>query len=187
MHDLRYFLPVFMCFVLGTVYLWDRTRRRHITRMEIYTPYASYRVYLVQRICRYFNLLLVLATLVVGLYTFTPRYYRFIAFPIDSLDDPIINTTGLYILKAGFIWLIVVQMVSDRMLVDRIIQSRIFNHQDHHSRFERWYLYSKRMLSAGIAITLIGLFVTISSAATVLLVLVSLFIYSAQLHYTDQK
>jgi|GEM_PF-3157852 len=187
MHDLRYFLPVFMCFVLGVIYLWNRVRRRHITQAEIRNPYTSHRVYLVHRICRYLNLLLVLAAGVVGLYAFTPEYYRFVAFPIDSLDDPLINTTGLYILRMAFIWLIVVQMMLDRLLVDYILQAEVLPNRGRTALFERWYLYSKRMLSAGIAITLIGLFVTISSAASVLLVLLCLFMFQAQLHYTDQK
>jgi hypothetical protein len=126
-----------------------------------------------------FKLLLILAILVIFLYCFAPQYYLLLA-PIESLDDPVINYSGIVILFCSLVWLLFTQIRIHSFFrsVSQSGKTRIINYN--------WIcVHAKTMLSAGIAIMLIGLFVTISNLFAIYLIVIALAAYFIQIRLSD--
>lgn len=107
-----------------------------------------------------------ISALLVFLYSFFPQVYLY-ALPIERLDHPVINTLGILILKLSIIWLIIAQVNIDRLRF--LIKEGISIFKASHM-----VLYAQRLYLAGILIMSLGLFVTISSVGSFILVLIGI-------------
>src|SRR5688572_29840309 len=97
--DIKVFLPWFMLLFMLVFLVWHYTFRKRIQKKQ-----ESNLLPFIQ-INYFFQVLLGLAAIIVGLYVFTPEYYLLLI-PIDSLDKPFINGLGGFILRVAFFWLI---------------------------------------------------------------------------------
>ncbi|MDO1449861.1 hypothetical protein Q0590_26515 [Rhodocytophaga aerolata] len=128
-----------------------------------------------------FKLFLALAVLIIFLYCFAPQYYMLLM-PIESLNDPLINHTGIFLLFISLVWLLFAQ-IRIQIFFRSISQSDKVSATDY--QYKWLYIHSKLMLSAGIALMLIGLFVTISNLFAIYLLLMALVAYFIQVKLAD--
>lgn len=130
---------------------------------------------------RFFKLLLSFAVGIIFIYCFAPGYYLLLI-PIASLDDPVINYTGILILLCSLGWLLFTQLRIQAFF--RLLSHTGKNGPNH----RRWiYMQTKIMSAAGIAVMLIGLFVTISNVFAIYLIIMALLGYVLQNRLVDTK
>ena len=160
--DIKIFLPVFMLLFMVVFLVWNYTFRKRIQKKQEYylMPFT--------RINQFFQVMLVLAAVIVGLYAFFPEYYLLLI-PIDSLDRPLINDLGGFILRIAFFWL--VSSMIHTYLLFRNLQ------KENSKKPVEVYAYAQKIVLVSIALLLVGLAITISSVGAFLLSLVGLFYY----------
>lgn len=149
---------IFMLFFLA----WNYTFGKQIKNRSEY--YLSSFI----RINHFFQVLLGLSAVIVGLYAFMPEWYLLLI-PIDSLDKPYINDLGGFILRIALFWLV------SAMIHTYLLFQNIKNKAS--QKPVEIYAYAQKIVLVSIALLLVGLAVTISSVAAFLLSLVGLFYY----------
>jgi hypothetical protein len=102
-------------------------------------------------------------------FSFLPGLYKWL-FPIQPLNNPVINLTGFLILKVALVWVVVAQVLLDKELY------RYSRNTEDLIAMEMVYA-NERIVLKGLIIMFIGMFVTLSNLVAVVLVLVALIIY----------
>ncbi len=175
------FLGLFLGITLaGHLALRHRTHRFH--RTGVGNPLV---VRQVGRLKALLYLLLLTGAGLTGLYAFAPGCYAALAFPIHSLDEPLINETGLLIMQLALSWLVGAQLISETLLNRQIAKSEGACLARLRGLFHDWFLNSAKLAAAPVVILLIGLFVTLSSVAALLLAGAGLLLFRLLLQYTD--
>lgn len=163
------FLPVFLLFFVGVFFVWNYLRQKQL--QQHWTGTGDPKVTRALRAASVFKWLLALACLIVVLYSFWPDCYQLLL-PINSLDVPVVNDTGLLLLRISFGWLVAVQLH-----LNILIRFRFRWYGEHPYAWEKIFLLAQKLTLAGVLLLLIGLFVTISSLAALLLSVVGLYLY----------
>ena len=127
-----------MAFMMGVLIYFSTATR---SRISAFVSFSTPRIGKVQRLSRLMNRLLFSAVLFVAMYSFAPGCYRYIALPTDSLDNPVINATGLFILKLAYVWIVAVAVVTYRQLLIFLSHSRRLVDRDRLPLLEHWFLY----------------------------------------------
>lgn len=167
---LSIFLPGFAVVFFFLLAFWSYFRRR---RME---PVGEGRAPDVKVLDALLTVMVLAAMTVILVYSFFPEGYSFFA-PIDILDHPIINTVGVLVLKLSLVWIILAQLLIDKSL--HMMRERIYE-----KLYTRLFIRSQKMLRSGIVIMLAGLFISISSIATVTLCIAGLLLLNKYLRVT---
>ena len=157
------FLPVFMLFFLLAFLAWI-----YIFRKRVISRKSSYMSSVI-RINLVYLIMLGLAIIIVGLYSFHPEYYNILLLPIDALDKPFINDTGGLILRVAFFWLLS-SMIHTFLLLQTITEQSP-------KKAKEMYVYAQKIVLVSVALLLVGLAVTISSVGAFLLSLVGILYY----------
>jgi hypothetical protein len=161
-----------MIVFFGLVCCWAHFRKRQKVRLLI-SKTGIYRK--VQVIDTVFKIMLISLMLIVFIYTYFPEYYNVFA-PIDFLDHPVINTTGVLILKISLAWIVIAQLTIDKSVL------RINMGIDEWS-YNKLILYSEKLLLSGMLVMFFGFFVTISSVVSVIISLISLVMFERLLRF----
>ena len=103
------------------------------------------------------------------LYSFFPHVYS-IFVPIKKLDHPVINSIGVLIIKISFIWLIISKIILDKRIM---LYSKDAGNPSHMMKVHM----AEDKTIKGLLLMFIGVFVTISNFAGILLCLASLVFY----------
>ena len=167
------FLPVFMLFFLLAFLVWN-----HIFRNRVRSRNKTYLSSII-RINQVFLIMLGLAVIIVGLYSFHPDYYNILLLPIDALDKPFINETGGLILRVAFFWLLS-SMIHTYLLFKTITK-------ENQNKAKEIYIYAQKIVFVNVALLLVGLAVTISSVGAFLLSSVGLLYYYSVYHHTKSS
>jgi hypothetical protein len=163
--QIRIFLPVFIVAFLGSAYLWDYFQgKKSILYKE--NKEAKRR-----KIGKIYKMLTVASVLVIFLFSFFPHYYNYL-YPINALDRPYINNSGILILKISFIASVMVQINIDLWL------SRISEFQFQHIvNFPKFHFISTKLHYIVMIGMFTGLFITISSLVAASIALLSIITY----------
>ena len=167
------FLPVFMLFFLLAFLAWN-----YIFRNRVRSRKGTYLSSII-RINQVFLIMLGLAVIIVGLYSFHPDYYNILLLPIDALDKPFINETGGLILRVAFFWLLS-SMIHTYLLFKTITK-------ENQNKAKEIYIYAQKIVLVSVALLLVGLAVTISSVGAFLLSSVGLLYYYSVYYQTKSS
>lgn len=170
-------LPLWMAAFLLLLYPWSAWQGRRLNKALSLVGTDSSMVHL-QKDYKRLHFLLLIACVIVLLFAYLPAYYRY-ALPIDPLDHPFINNTGLVVLRFALFWLLVAQLK-----IEGALRKGLALHRPDPVFFQQLRARSIRLLSEGIVLILVGLFVTISSLATVALSLLALRLYQKHFRLT---
>lgn len=165
---LQTYLFAFMLIATWLIIFWKYFRKIMGNTQTLYTERVlSYNR--MKRISYYFRIIFFLFIVMILVYTVLPDFY-YLFMPIERLDHPIINFTGLLILKIAIVWIVFAQIHIDKELYkySRNIESL--------STMEL-IRYSEKMLSIGILLLFIGFCTTITNIFGLLLVTISFFNY----------
>ncbi|QMU27105.1 hypothetical protein [Adhaeribacter radiodurans] len=158
---LEVFLPLLMLFFLVVFLIWNLSfQQRLLKGKKTYSPPLT-------RINQSFQILLGLAALIVGLYAFLPEFY-ILLIPLDSLDKPLINNVGGFILRVAIFWLLS-SMLHTSFLFQKL--------PDKQKITLEVYVYAQKTVLISVVLLLVGLAVTISSLGAFLLCLIGLYFY----------
>jgi hypothetical protein len=163
-------LPFWMASFLLLLYPWRIWRQRRLANARVPIPQRAALVTL-QKLDWWLTGMLVLAAGIVFLFSYLPQYYRF-TLPIDSLDVPLINNFGLVMLRFALFWVVVAQFK-----IENALRQGLLFHRSDPSFYEAWLKQTIKLLSGGVVVMLVGLFVTISSVAMVVLSLIGIGLY----------
>lgn len=165
---LKLYLPAFIIVFIWVALLWRSFTRfsgicKNLKSRHINSYSRLKRIYIVYR-C-----IIIVFFVMIVVFSFLPGLYKWL-FPIQPLNNPVINLTGFLILKVALVWVVVAQMMLDKELYkySRDIESL--------SAMEMVHVNEKILLK-GFIVMFIGMFVTLSNLLAVVLVLIALIIY----------
>lgn len=156
------FLPIFMIAFMACLFLWNEFRKKKLA--------INKGSKILERVNYKFYLMFMGALLIAFLYSFAPDLYQYLL-PIEDLDHPFINFTGIQILKASLIWIIIYQFKLTSLWTI-FFRNRVDEDEDN------LHVYSHKVLMGGLVLMFLGLFVTISSFAAILLVTLAFMEYN---------
>ena len=128
----------------------------------------------VQRVSSIFWIIFSLFGMMIIVYAILPNLH-FLFLPLDTFHHPLINSIGLLILKVAIVWIVVAQLTIDKEVYkySRDIESL--------SAMEL-LRYSEKMLSSGMLVLFIGVFVTITNIVGIILGLVAFIFFVKTFH-----
>ena len=163
--ELKYHLPVFLVFFGIASFYWRSVRTN---RMSLKFEINSALWMRLKKANRLFYMIFILICVKVVFYSFFLESYNSVMLPFYSWDIPQINSFGVTILNVSLIWLIVTQMNLD-LIIFRILSGKIEK-----EIFEKVLTYSEKSMLIGYLIMFVGLFVTISSLASLIMAVVGI-------------
>lgn len=155
---LEIFIPAFAVSFAAIYIAWNFFRRKKLNNNILVNIFSEIKLSNLFRENKWTLILLFSGTLIAVIYGVHPATYHFF-FPIEALDRPLINYTGLFILKLSMMFLFIINIQCDLSMVAKIEQSS----------FLPFALRVNKMLTVSVAFMLIGLFVTISSIGTMMI------------------
>jgi hypothetical protein len=159
--NLEVFLPLLLLFFLLVFLFWNISfQQRLLKSKKNYLPRLT-------RINQFFQVMLGLAALIVGLYAFLPKFY-ILLIPLDSLDKPLINDVGGFIMRIAFFWLISAMLHTSFLFRKLPDQQKV--------KLEV-YVYAQKTVLTSVVLLLVGLAVTISSLGAFLLCVLGSYFY----------
>lgn len=167
--QLKYHLPVFLVFFSLIVFYWSRLRTKKAS-LSISLPQHTL-VKRIKKVNSFFYIIYLVVCAKVVIYVFFPAFYSKISLPFVVLDVPPVNTAGVMIMNLSLVWVIVVQMNLD-MLLFRLISGKM-----EPAMMQKMMIYSEKSMLLGFLIMLIGLFVTVSNLATLVLAVAGIVVY----------
>ncbi|WP_246054357.1 MULTISPECIES: hypothetical protein [Antarcticibacterium] len=167
-YNLQIFLPALMLVATSLVIFWKFARNAvKVTSSHSIEKMTAYDR--LKRISGYYWAIFICFIFMTFIYSLAPEYY-FIFFPIEKLHHPLINQTGMLILKIAVVWILIAQLQIDKELYkySRDIESL--------SAMEL-IRYSEKRLLSGMLVLFIGLVTTITNLIGFVLVFISCLVY----------
>lgn len=184
--DLPFLLLILIGLFVGTFLTGQVFQQHKSNRLRKICSCNTWIVGQVNHLNVRFYLLLFTGSCTAGLYVFAPDEYARLALPIDPLDDPLINSTGVVILELSLMWGVGVQLALTKTLNWDLKMSRQAPSQHKQWLYDTWFLHANMLSSASIVVLLIGLFVTISSIAALILACAGLILFKILLLSTER-
>jgi hypothetical protein len=154
---LQIILPAFMFVFLGTVSVWSHIRKNKTVQL---TPAHRKIIKTELRLVDiFFKVLLLLSAALAVVYAYFPEYY-YLAGPIDWLDIPVVNITGVLVLKSSLVWIVMAQFNVEKTIA-------LFNSGVEQGSFYKLLSYSQKLILTGMLMMFFGLFITISSIVAI--------------------
>ena len=155
---LEIFIPIFVV-TFSIIYIaWNFVRNKKLRNNILVKIFSEVEITHLFKENKITLSLLFLGTLVAVIYGMHPPTYNFLL-PIEVLDRPGINYTGLFILKLSIMFLVIVNIQCDLKILDKLQKNNI----------GPFVSPVNLILTASITFMLIGLFITISSIGTLLI------------------
>ena len=166
---IKNFLPAFMIIFLMCLFLWNEYRKKSLT-----IPKKNNKC---EGVNSKFYFMFIIAFFITLLYSFAPDIYQYLL-PIEELDQPLINVTGIQILKASLMWVIIYQFKVTSLW-------KLFFKNNIEKDENYLHTYSDKVLMGGLLLMFFGLFITISSLAAIILFVLSIIQYNK--HFLSGK
>jgi len=157
---LRYFLLPYLFFYLGAAFFWRSFIVRKRTGINPVVFKTTDRAH--DRIGRVFRILFALVVIIVVVYSFWPNGYL-LFMPIEWLERRWITTAGAMLLVLSLVWTVLAQTQMGESW-------RIGIDHEHQTALVRTgvFSFSRNPIYLGMMITLVGLFLVIPNALTLL-------------------
>ena len=175
---LTWFLPIYFLLFLGFAFLWRSWKTYRQTGVNPYrlmsNPGAE------EVTSRYFRLLPFLSLSVLVVYLLPGSYYGYLA-PFYWLHSEVLQALGIAVMSAALVIILVAQ--------NQMGQSwRIGVDYDHRTEFVQHGLfrYSRNPIFAGIMLSVIGYFLILPNAITLLIVMLDLALIQVQIRLEEQ-
>jgi len=176
--SLRYFLPLYLFFYLGTAFLWRSFivwMRAGINPVVFKTTDSAH-----DYIGRVFTVLFALIVIIVLVHSLWPNGYL-LFMPIEWLERMWITTLGVMLLVLSLVWTLLAQIQmgeSWRIGIDQehqtaLVQTGVFG-------------FSRNPIFLGMIITLVGLFLVIPNALTLLTLLMGAMLIGIQVRLEEE-
>jgi len=174
----RYFLPTYLlvyvtvAFVWRSYVVWKKTRTNPVVFKRSDNAHDF--------IGRVFTLLFAVVVVVVLVHSFLPGAYQYLL-PIPWLERSWISWTGVILLIASLVWLVLAQVQmgeSWRIGIDserktQLVQAGVFN-------------ISRNPIFLGMMVTLLGLFLVIPNALTLLTFVLGVVVINIQVRLEEE-
>lgn len=178
MGPLRYFLPAYLfvyvlaAFVWRSFLVWKRTRINPV----VFKGTDSAHDY----VGRVFKLLFVFIVVVVLIYSFWPRGYR-VFMSVEWLEHPLVRWIGVTLLILSLVWTVLAQAQMGHSW-------RIGIDEEHRTSLAVKGVFglSRNPIFLGIILTLIGFFLTIPNAATLLVLVLGFALIQIQVRLEEE-
>jgi protein-S-isoprenylcysteine O-methyltransferase Ste14 len=175
---LKYFLPLYLVAYVFAAFVWRTYRVWKQTGVIPVTFRAGDNAH--DFIGRHFVLLFVLILAVVAVYSFSPSFYQF-SLPVVWMEKPSAKMIGSAILMLSLAWTVVAQVQmgeSWRIGIDRehrtpLMMSGVFS-------------FSRNPIYVGMKLTLVGLFLVIPNAITLLTMVLGFVLIGVQVRLEEE-
>ena len=176
--SIRYFLPIYLlAYVIAAFFwrsyvVWTRTGVNPVVFKGSDSAHDF--------IGRVFKALFALILAVVIVYAFIPGAYQYVM-PIESLDRPAVQWTGLIFLLVSFVWTIVAQAQMGNSW-------RIGIDNEHSTALVHTGVFrlSRNPIFLGMIVTLLGLFLLIPNVGTLLTLVVGVIVIGIQVRLEEE-
>ena len=175
---LTLFLPIYFLLFFGFAFLWRTWKTYRLTGINPYRLLGNPGPEEVTS--RYFRLLPILSLLVMVVYLLPEQYYEYLA-PIHWLQSEIPQKLGIAIMSVALIIIVVAQ--------GQMGQSwRIGVDYDHRTEFvaKGLFKYSRNPIFAGIMLSVVGYFLVLPNAVTLLIMMLDLALIQVQIRLEEQ-
>ena len=175
---LRYFLPVYLVFYFFAAFFWRSYRVWKRTGINPVTFKGSDNAH--DFIGRVFKIVFVVIVLVVSVYAFSPFAYTYTE-PIQKLEHRWLGWLGVLLLLLSFIWTVVAQAQMGeawRIGIDSKHQTPLVE--------KGAFRISRNPIFLGMMITLLGLFLTIPNALTLLAFVLGVVLIGVQVRLEEE-
>lgn len=175
---LRYFLPVYLVFYFFAAFFWRSYRVWNKTGINPVTFKGSDNAH--DFIGRVFKLVFVVIVLVVSVYAFSPFAYTYTV-PIQRLEHRWLAWLGVLLLLLSFVWTVVAQAQMGeawRIGIDSKHQTPLVE--------KGAFRISRNPIFLGMMITLLGLFLTIPNALTLLAFVLGVVLIGVQVRLEEE-
>jgi protein-S-isoprenylcysteine O-methyltransferase Ste14 len=175
---LRYFLPVYLVFYFFAAFFWRSYRVWKKTGINPVTFKGSDNAH--DFIGRVFKLVFVVIVLVVSVYAFSPFAYTYTV-PIQRLEHRWLAWLGVLLLLLSFVWTVVAQAQMGeawRIGIDSKHQTPLVE--------KGAFRISRNPIFLGMMITLLGLFLTIPNALTLLAFVLGVVLIGVQVRLEEE-
>jgi protein-S-isoprenylcysteine O-methyltransferase Ste14 len=176
--SLRYFLPLYLFFYLGAAFFWRSfiVWKRTGINPVVFKKTDSAHDY----IGRVFGILFALIVIIVLVHSFWPNGYL-LFMPIEWLERTWITTAGLMSLVLSLVWTLLAQTQMGESW-------RIGIDQEHQTALVRTgvFAFSRNPIFLGMIITLLGLFLVIPNALTLLTLMIGVMLIGTQVRLEEE-
>ncbi|MCP5128818.1 MAG: isoprenylcysteine carboxylmethyltransferase family protein [Pseudomonadales bacterium] len=175
---LTLFLPLYFLLFFGFAFLWRSWRTYRLTGVNPYRLLGNPGPEEITS--RYFRLLPFLSLLVMVVYLLPGRYYEYLA-PFRWLHGEVLQTLGLVIMSVALVIIVIAQGQMGESW-------RIGVDYDHRTEFVRQGLfkYSRNPIFAGVMLSVIGYFLVLPNAVTLLIMTLDLVLIQIQIRLEEQ-
>ena len=176
--SLRYFLPIYLLAYVIAAFFWRSYVVWKKTGINPVVFKGSDNAH--DYIGRIFKLLFAGVVLVVLVYAFVPAAYHYLM-PVPWLERSWIRSAGVILLNASFVWTVLAQSQmgeSWRIGVDsaqktKLVKTGVFR-------------ISRNPIFLGMMVTLLGLFLVISNAITLLILVLGIVVINVQVRLEEE-
>lgn len=172
------FLPMYFLLFFGFAFLWRTWKTYRLTAVNPYrlpgNPGPE------EVTSRYFRLLPLLSLVVMVLYLLPGQYYEYLA-PFHWLYSTVLQKLGIVMMSAALVIILVAQGQMGRSW-------RIGVDYDHRTEFvqQGLFRYSRNPIFAGIMLSVIGYFLLLPNAVTLLIMMLDLALIQVQIRLEEQ-
>ena len=175
---LTWFLPIYFLLFIGFAFLWRSWKTYRLTGVNPYRLMSNPGPEEVTS--RYFRLLPILSLSVLVVYLLPESYYGYLA-PFYWLHSEVLQALGIAMMSAALVIILVAQ--------NQMGQSwRIGVDYDHRTEFVQrgLFRYSRNPIFAGIMLSVIGYFLILPNAITLLIMMLDLALIQVQIRLEEQ-
>tara|TARA_R110001592_G_scaffold363396_2_gene687697 strand:+ start:117465 stop:118067 length:603 start_codon:yes stop_codon:yes gene_type:complete len=172
------FLPIYFLLFFGFAFLWRTWKTYRLTGVNPYRLLGNPGPEEITS--RYFRLLPLLSLLVMAVYLSSGQYYAYLA-PLYWLHSEFMQLLGMVIMSTALVIIVVAQ--------GQMGQSwRIGVDYDHRTEFvqQGLFRYSRNPIFAGIMLSVIGYFLVLPNAITLLIMVLDLALIQVQIRLEEQ-
>ena len=175
---LTLFLPIYFLLFFGFAFLWRTWKTYRLTGVNPYRLLSNPGPEEITS--RYFRLLPFLSLLVMVVYLLPEQYYEYLA-PLHWLHSEFVQKLAIAIMSAALVIIVVAQGQMGESW-------RIGVDYDHRTEFvqQGLFRYSRNPIFAGIMLSVIGYFLLLPNAVTLLIMVLDLALIQVQIRLEEQ-
>jgi len=175
---LTLFLPIYFLLFFGFAFLWRTWKTYRLTGVNPYRLLGNPGPE--QITSRYFRLLPILSLLVMVVYLLPEQYYEYLA-PLRWLHGEFLQKLGIVMMSVALVIIVIAQGQMGESW-------RIGVDYDHRTEFvqQGWFKYSRNPIFAGIMLSVVGYFLVLPNAVTLLIMMLDLALIQVQIQLEEQ-
>jgi len=175
---LTLFLPIYFLLFFGFAFLWRTWKTYRLTGVNPYRLLGNPGPE--QITSRYFRLLPILSLLVMVVYLLPEQYYEYLA-PLRWLHGEFLQKLGIVMMSVALVIIVIAQGQMGESW-------RIGVDYDHRTEFvqQGLFKYSRNPIFAGIMLSVVGYFLALPNAVTLLIMMLDLALIQVQIQLEEQ-